>query len=170
MTTTKSKRQRVKDGDILAIKIGHELYAFGRVIDGAIAVYNYTSEDMNKLPDIEDRYFLFIVTVYVDVLSSGEWPRVGRDNLKLSLPRYFKRDQISGKYSIYDCNEEKEYPATRDDCIGMEKLAVWHKEIVEERIRDSLKGVRSRTLGECEWVPVHIKYDEQGRLESSKYE
>jgi|APLak6261703504_1056268.scaffolds.fasta_scaffold34234_2 hypothetical protein len=158
MSTTKPKRQRVKDGDILAIKIGHELYAFGRVIDGAIAVYNYTSEDMNKLPDIEDRYFLFIVTVYSNVLSSGQWPKVGHDGASLVRPNYYMRDEVSGEYSIYNTKDQSETPSNEACCKGMERLAVWHKEIVEERIRDTLQNEKTIWLNDEKWTPYPVKF------------
>lgn len=162
MTTIEPKRQRVKDGDILAIPIGHKLYAFGRVIDGAIAVYNYTSEDMNKLPDLDDRYFLFIVPVYKNVLSSGHWPRVGHDHLQLTLPLYFKRDPLSGNYSIYNCENDSETQSSEKECRGRESLATWHKEVVEDRILSSLAGKRSEWIYDDKWIPYPIRYSDNG--------
>ncbi len=158
MSTTKPKRQRVKDGDILAIPIGHELYAFGRVIDGAIAVYNYTSEDMNKLPDLDDRYFLFIVTVYTNVLSSGYWPRVGHDDKALIRPNYYKREPFSDKYSIYNSYDDSETPSSESECWGMEQLAIWHREIVEERISDTLHNKKTIWLNDEKWTPYPVRF------------
>lgn len=68
-------KQRVKEGDVLAIKLSATKYAFARVFDDAIGVYDkvFASPSM---PDNLGKTFMFVVTVYRDDLTSGAWPKV----------------------------------------------------------------------------------------------
>lgn len=57
--------------------------------------------------------------------------------------RKFKQDLISGELSIYweapDCSWGED-PATRDECAGLERAAVWSPKHIEDRLRDHRAG------------------------------
>ena len=72
----KRKRQRPKLGDIFSIPLPDNTYAFGRLHnEGRLAIYKERSRDMNRIP--ESGEYDFFVCVYSNVLTDGEWPKVG---------------------------------------------------------------------------------------------
>ena len=57
--------------------------------------------------------------------------------------RMFKQDPLNGALSIYWEGPDGawgEEPATRAECAGLERAAVWDPEHVEERLRDRRVG------------------------------
>lgn len=76
-----TKRKRTKLGDIYAIPLPNNRFAFGRRLkDASIALYRYIGESVEDLPQDED--YQFIVGVYDDVLKSGQWPVVANRPFK----------------------------------------------------------------------------------------
>ena len=60
----------------------------------------------------------------------------------MSADRFFKRDSISGKFSIYE-GGGIETPATYDEVVDLECAAVWDPEHVESRLDDHYAGVEN---------------------------
>lgn len=59
---------------------------------------------------------------------------------------FFKQDPINGRFTLYweaDGRAHTE-PATFDDCVGLERAAVWDAEHVEDRLRDHFAGVANK--------------------------
>lgn len=132
----KKGRKRVKVGNVHAIPLPDGRYAFGRMFrDGAIGIYKDTGDTIEDLPD-EEKY-QFIVFLYDDVLTSGDWPVICSRPFSNSEeewpPPTFIEDQVSeGKYSIY--YKEEILSATRDECIGLEETSVWDSNHIIDRI------------------------------------
>jgi hypothetical protein len=141
------KRRKLKLGDVYAIPLPDGNYAFGRTFwDGAIAIYEYISTNIEELPPTEN--YQFIVGVYEHVLKSGEWPVVDNrpfnNDEEIWPPPTCVIDSISGEYSIYYKGEFRE--AKKSDCEGLEVATVWGAEHIIDRImgddkwhKDSLK-------------------------------
>lgn len=100
-------------------------------------------------------------------VKTGQWPVVGRAPLDkgFTLPLQFIQDPLNkNSFSIYDNGQIRR--ATRQECIGLERAAVWEPEHVEERLRDHYAGCRNKWAeslrieddaensepGGCSWV------------------
>jgi hypothetical protein len=128
--------QRIKVGDVLAIPLPDGRFAFCRVLkDAAIGVYDDLAATKDAPPPLDTNYS-FVVGVYRDVLTSGEWPRVLREPFAHEEdawpPPFVVRDVISGDVSIYHKGIMR--PASAEECQGLEPAAVWEKEHILDRI------------------------------------
>ncbi|MCA0984274.1 immunity 26/phosphotriesterase HocA family protein [Halobacillus yeomjeoni] len=129
------KRQRIKTGDVLAIPLPDDTFAFGKIFnDAGIGIYKYIGKDYNDLPQKEE--FQFIVGVYDDVVKSGEWPKVDyrpfEDEESAWSPPSCIFDVISKGSSIYHKGEI--YDSTEDECEGLEVAAIWEGHAIIKRI------------------------------------
>jgi hypothetical protein len=132
----RKKKIKFKVGDVFQISLSNGKYTYGRVYrDASVGIYNHISERPNE-PPIGSRDFMFIVGMYDDVLSSGKCPIIGYDGFEDQEsewpPRYFIKDKISGKYSIYYKGEIK--PSSEEECEGLEEAAVWDLHHIVDRI------------------------------------
>lgn len=55
-----------------------------------------------------------------------------------ATPWFFRQDVISKVLSLYQDGIER--PATREECEGLERAAVWSAEHIENRLDDHLEG------------------------------
>jgi hypothetical protein len=133
-------KKRIKLGDVHAIVLPNQKFAFGRVFwDASIGIYKHIGDNIDDLPTTEE--YQFVVGVYADVLKSGNWPVV--DNRPFSNndekwpPPNCVKDKISGGYSIYYRGEFRK--ASKEECEGLETAAVWEAEHIIDRIMGSDK-------------------------------
>lgn len=86
---------------------------------------------------------LFRVAVHKSAWSTGRWRRLAKVELPPSLlapePKFLQDALHPGKFQLYMGGAI--YPATRSECEGLERAAVWEPAHVEERLRDQLRGV-----------------------------
>ncbi|MAS06728.1 MAG: hypothetical protein CL534_18860 [Ahrensia sp.] len=133
---------------MVAIALADGSYCFGRVLaKPLIAFYdlNSLSKDVSLETVLKSRV-LFRIWVMNRALSSRRWPVVGHASLEnelLAPPVFFRRDAISGKFSLYYQGGTEE-PATREMCEGLECAAVWDPEHVEDRLLDHYRGVPNK--------------------------
>ena len=128
-------RKRIKVGDVYLIDLHNGQYAFGRVLkDAGIAIYKHISDIKDDLPKKED--YQFIVGVYRDVLTSGEWTVVDsrpfNNDDEAWPPPSCIIDKISGEYSIYYKGKIRD--ASKLECEGMEEVAAWDANHIIDRI------------------------------------
>jgi hypothetical protein len=58
-----------------------------------------------------------------------------------TLPLKFIQDPIQRQsFQIYDPNTGNIHPSKKEDCIGLERAAVWEASHVEDRILDHFEG------------------------------
>ncbi|MFF2874981.1 Imm26 family immunity protein [Gottfriedia sp. NPDC057991] len=141
------KRIRRKVGNIYVIPLPNGNYAFGRTFrDASIGIYNHIGMRIEDLPRVED--YQFIVGVYNDVLTSGEWPIVDYRPFETIEeewpPPNCIVDSISGEFSIYHKSEIRK--AFKEECEGLEIAAVWESEHIIDRI-----------MGDEKWTNEYIK-------------
>jgi hypothetical protein len=139
------KRQIGKIGDVIQFKLPNGRYAYGRLYSGiGVAIYRRRS-DCPRNPPIGSRDFLFHVFMYRSVITNCVTPIVGHDPFlkgeDVESPRMYIKDMISGKFEIY--HKGKSVPATRQQCKGLERAAVWDYHHIVDRI---MKGKRSKYL------------------------
>jgi len=141
----KSKRQQRTIGAFVKIQLDKKHHTYARILgDANFAFYDIVAEeDITDLEQIASRPILFIVGVYDFAVTKGRWQKVGKMPLEPELtkcPPEFIQDSIDPtKFSIYE--DGKIRPATREECEGLERAAVWEPEHVESRIRDHYAGV-----------------------------
>ena len=134
-------RQQRTVGAIVEIKLRNNLYSYGRILDKAnFAIYDILTEETLSINEIVKRPVLFIVAVQNDAVTTGRWRKIGKLPLEknlLSLPMKFIQDGlVPNIFKLYDPNTGKTIKATKEDCLGLERAAVWEAKQVEDRIRD----------------------------------
>ncbi|MGA3210294.1 MAG: immunity 26/phosphotriesterase HocA family protein [Terriglobales bacterium] len=140
----KSKKRTV--GDIVKIPLGNGTHIYARVLpDATFAFYDsHVSEEL-ALQTVLERPVLFFVAVMDRAIMKGRWPIVGHISLdeKLQPPPKFIQDPINKDvFRIYENGQIRS--ATRQECVGLERAAVWEPEHVEDRLRDHYAGRRNK--------------------------
>jgi hypothetical protein len=144
------KRQRIKPGDILQVSIDRVSHTYARILnDASVAFYDCkTSEEFRSIEKIISAPVLFIITVDRGALISGEWPKVGsmplEDRLKINPPKYIKTIGYKDRFEIYDNGKIRS--ATKEECVGLELMASWGREHIEERLQCYYSGETSRLM------------------------
>lgn len=110
-----------------------------------MAFYDFGTKINLDLGEIVKKNIAFRIPVTNHSIKSGEWKILG--NLPLSeeikiAPIFFREDAISGEYSLY--RDDVETPCLKEECIGLERAAVWDPEHIEDRLRDHYAGVPNR--------------------------
>ncbi len=144
-----AKRQKRTPGSIVKIDLGDGYHSYARILEAGLAFYDIrTKEDITDMKRIIQKPILFITEVYNHAITKGRWPKVGKvpleDTLK-KVPLKFIQDPIKPEeISIYDPNTGNIRPATREECEGLERAAVWEPEHIEDRLRDHYAGVPNK--------------------------
>jgi len=142
----KPKKVKRRVGDIVKVDLGNQSFCFGRVLDEPLlAFYDLKTDKVMEIDDITRRPLLFKIWVMNHAITSGRWEVIGHRELEgfLTEPTiFFKQDMMSKELSLYVAGEE--HPATRQQCKGLERAAVWDPEHVEDRLRDHYLGVSNK--------------------------
>lgn len=144
MTKAKAKRQKYVVGSVVKVPIDETFHTYAMVLElPLLAFYDAKSEHNVPIDEIISRDILFQVWVMKYAVTSGQWQVIGVAPVPEELqdtPYFFKQDPLSpSTFCLY--RHGQEYPATRDQCRGLERAAVWDPEHVEERLRDYYAGV-----------------------------
>ncbi len=136
-----ASRQQRTPGAILKIDLGDGYHSYARILGKAnYAFYDLkTKVDIKDMSEIVSKPILFIVSVYDDVITRGRWLKVGKLPLEeslQSLPFKFIQDLYTGELEQYNSNTGEIKPATKAECEGLERAAVWEADHVESRLRD----------------------------------
>ncbi|WP_286189982.1 Imm26 family immunity protein [Labrenzia sp. R4_2] len=117
-------------------------FSYGRVLAEPLnAFYDFVSESEADAETVLSQPVKYTLLVMNNAVTSGRWRVISQADLDADLQkpvRFFKQHLISGELSI-NINGES-FPATVQDCIGLECNAVWDAEHVEDRILDEIKG------------------------------
>ncbi|MGS4885691.1 Imm26 family immunity protein [Roseibium sp. MB-4] len=117
-------------------------FSYGRVLaEPLIAFYDFVSESEADAETVLSQPVKYTLLVMNNAVTSGRWRVIGQADLDADLQkpvRFFKQDPFSGKTSLYV--EGKEQPADLEQCIGLERMAVWDAEHIEDRILDEING------------------------------
>jgi hypothetical protein len=150
-------QQRRGEGAVIEIPLGDGRRAFGRLLyEPLIEFFDLEVPDTDSI-DIERIVrapVAFTIYAMNSAVATGRWREVGRSPLtdaeRVSVPRFCKRDALTGELSIYWedplSEEAHEIRATREECEALEPAAVWSAEHVEDRLRDHLDGRPNKWL------------------------
>tara|TARA_R110002073_G_scaffold34432_1_gene102173 strand:+ start:1043 stop:1498 length:456 start_codon:yes stop_codon:yes gene_type:complete len=130
-------------GDIVKVRLEDGDFCFGRILEEPlVAFYDLKTVRISSVEEIVKRPILFKIWVMNHAINSGAWEVIGHHELEDDLKepvRFFKQDPISKGVCLYINSEE--VPATREQCEGLDRAAVWNPEHVEDRLRDHYLGV-----------------------------
>ncbi|MEO1081754.1 MAG: hypothetical protein AAFY29_19505 [Pseudomonadota bacterium] len=129
-------RQNWQKGDILEIGLPHGGTSICQMLDQPEIAF-FSPNDPSQV--------LFRLWVHKSTYCTGRWKKVGKSDippeLAVDVPR-FKQDPLDGSLSIYLSGEER--PATEEECLGLERAAVWEANHVEDRIADHVQGKENK--------------------------
>jgi hypothetical protein len=130
-------------GTFVRIPLADGSFAYGRVLSNPyMAFYNYsTTEPSSDLDEISAKPVLF--TQAVRLLGYDRWANIGNRELggEVAKPvvRFMQDLADFRKCTIFD-SEGMERPATPEECIGLERAAVWDPHQIERRLLDTFMG------------------------------
>lgn len=135
------KKQRRIPGSILEIQLEDQSLSYAQVLKMGVAFFDLNTKDsLTDLNVLLEKPVLFIIEIYDHIITKGRWRIVGNLPIRTDLinpPLKFIQDQLDpDKFELYDPISGDSYPATRDECIGLERAAVWEAEHVEGRLID----------------------------------
>lgn len=138
-----TKRQQYKVGAIVKVPFEGTRHTYARLLTSpVIAFYDAATDIGLPLDDILPRPILFRIAVMKHAITSGRWTVVGVKPLEPSLQEatiFFRQDATNPDHLFFH-QEGHESPATREDCLKLERAAVWEPEHVEERLADYYAG------------------------------
>ena len=139
-----AKRQQRTVGAIVKIPLGDGWHTYAQILPEAdCVVFDARTKKDLAVSEVVSRPVLFRVGVYRHAFTRGGWPKVGaaplRDEFAKPVPKFMQDILQPTSFSIYLGGEIR--PASRAECVGLERSAVWEPEHVESRIRDHYKGV-----------------------------
>ncbi len=140
---SKVKKQKRVVGDVVRIDLGDGTHTYARVLgDAAFAFYDRRVKEELPTARIIGSSILFQIPVMHYAVKKGLWAVVGNEPLDESLmnpPPFFMQDAFNKEvFSIYERGQIR--PATKAECTGLERAAVWDPEHVVDRIRDHYAG------------------------------
>jgi len=146
--TGKSKKRNV--GDVVKIFLGDGTHTYARVLlDASFAVYDSRVTEELPIEEVINRPVLFFVAVMDHAVRKGRWPILGHSPLEDQLrpsPRFIQDPLDKNSFSVYENGHIRR--ATRQECVGLERAAVWEPEHVEARLRDHYAGRKNKMVEE----------------------
>lgn len=142
-----SKFQRYSIGGILKVPLGDGWHTYGQMIgDAQVAFFDARTKTDLPADEIVKRPVLFRLAVDKYAVSKFVWLRIGKadvpDVLKIHEPQFIQDALNPECFRIYCGGVIR--PATRAECEGLERCAVWSPEQVVDRINDHYKGIPNK--------------------------
>ncbi len=128
---------KVKEGLIFCIPLNNGRYAFGKVLEGTWAFFDFVSNTREiEIKNLSSKRFVFKLWVSKFALSKGIWEIIGNSPLTESEKQtqyFYKQDKINQKVWKTITGAE-EIPTTVEECQELELAAVYDPEHVVERL------------------------------------
>lgn len=130
-------------GTFILVPLADGTFSYGRVVkDPYIAFYDLqTPTPLSDLDAIAAAPVLF--TVAVNSSGRGGWSAIGAAPLEGEVarpPRYFIQDP----FDLHDCTIFEvggtSWPASPEECVGLEAASAWAARNVQNRLRDHFEG------------------------------
>lgn len=137
-------------GTFLRIPLDDGSFGYGRVLANPyIAFYDYrTAAPESDLTALASKPILFIQSVRL--VDSARWVNIGAMDLEgdaaKPVVRFMQDLADFRECTIFD-TAGMERKATPEDCIGLERAAVWEPHHIEQRLLDTFTG-RSNAIEE----------------------
>lgn len=136
-------RQKHKAGAFVRIALADGSFGYGRLLESPyVAFYKHrtTSPDL-ELDRIASKPLLFKTAV--NLLALNVWEPIGwralEEHLAQPLVRFKQDVGDFRRCTIFDTAGNRR-AAEPQDCVGLERAAVWEQDSIEERLLDALLG------------------------------
>lgn len=144
-------RQQRTVGAIFAVPLGDGTNTFALALPEADFVFfDARTTVANPPDDLLRSTVLFRVAVHKSAWATGRWQKVSKTVVPLHLqtpqPKFIQDALHPERFEIYLGGSTR--AATREECVGLERAAVWEPEHVEERLVSHYAGTPSKWV-EC---------------------
>jgi Immunity protein 26 len=141
-----ASRQRRIVGAVLRVPLDDRFHAYAWTLPEVdFAFFDLRADFEVAIEEIVRHPIAFRIAIHKSAWTTGRWRRVGKveppPEVLAPVPTFI-RDPFDGRFSIYLLGEIR--PTTREECIGLERCAVWDPEHVEDRLRDHFDGVPNK--------------------------
>ncbi|RYD84146.1 MAG: hypothetical protein EOP84_06330 [Verrucomicrobiaceae bacterium] len=137
-----ARRSAWEIGNVFEVALPGPGFAYGMVIDSPLAAFfDFRFAQRPSIADILSHPVAFRIWVMRSCFGKTGWPVIGSTSVPDALtktPDFYKFDCISRSFSLY--RGQLEEPATREQCLGLERAAVWSAAHVESRLNDHFAG------------------------------
>jgi len=144
-----SKQKEVL-GAFFKVQIDNNYHTYGRIIANYVyAFYDFkTNKEESDLLKIEKSKIIFKIFVNHKAIASGAWKIVGVSELSSELEQtvpFFIQEIGDIRCCWIDLNGNRTKVVV-EDCIGLERLAIWDQVHVEKRLFDYYNGIQNEYL------------------------
>jgi len=163
----KFKRQQRTVGAIVEIPLNNGFKTYARILDEYFAFYNIYTKEQLDIDKIVSSNVLFFGGVFDTAITKGYWLKIGKklplENKLNDVPPFFTQNFINpDKYTIF--KNGKGVPATKEECQGLEYLAVWKAEKMEERLNDHYTGKKNSYVARMKRAELHSSINETKKI------
>ena len=148
--TKSQKRRKLKKitvGDVLEIPLGDGAHIYARVFPGAsYGFYDWRTTEELPIEHVIRLPILFFAAVMDSAVKEGRWQIVSHvplDDRIVPPPKFIQDSLNPNSFSIY-LNSGEIIKATREECLGLERAAVWYPDHMEDRLRDYYAGRKNK--------------------------
>ncbi|MBC3809744.1 hypothetical protein H8K52_20635 [Undibacterium seohonense] len=139
-------RQRRTIGSIVIIPID-DFFIHAQVLPEVDMVFFNTKGKTNLTPDeIVNTQVLFREAVNDDAIRDGRWLKAGKASISKEnsqpLPKFIQDALNPTKFEIYVGGVIRS--AKREECLNLQRCAVWAVNHIEDRIRDYYNGMPNK--------------------------
>lgn len=137
--SNEKKRIRIKTGDIIAIPVLGNKYAYGRVFkDTSIGILKVVSDDIDENIDFSMQEVVLVAGIFDTAIKSGEWPIIkncpfNSEDESWSPPRFIQDPIDANKFRVYHKGEMR--PTTKEDIKGLDQFLIFKPYQLIERIK-----------------------------------
>ena len=146
---TRMTKQQRSVGAVHAVPLSDGTTCFALTLPEADFAF-FDSRAKEALPPMEllAKPILFRVAVHKSAWVTGRWPKVSKigvpSHLLAPQPKFIQDALHPDRIEIYLGGNVR--PASRAECEGLERAAVWEPGHVEDRLRDHYAGVANPWL------------------------
>lgn len=136
---------KIKKGDVFQFKLPNDKYAYGRAFDDTtFGFYKTITDNPDKIPEI-DEYF-FVIWLQSEVIEDGTYPIIGNKPFRTeeegTPPLMGGVHELYG-YAIYEDDDIRK--ATKEECQGLEPMAIFDIDSVIDRIMNIIGENKSES-------------------------
>ena len=137
------RKQRHKPGSFVRIVLADGSFGYGRLLESPYAAFyqHRTMSPDSDLDGIGSKPVLFKTAVRH--LALGSWEMIGwrtlEQHLRQPLVRFMQDVGDFRRCTIFDTAGNSR-TAEPQECVGLERAAVWEQDSIEERLLDALLG------------------------------
>ena len=138
-------------GNIAEIKLSGA-WSYAQVIEAPLmGFYAPRPEKISSVSSLVGEDFQFQIWVMKYAIGKKGWPLIGHLDLtekQKNGPWFSKKDQISKRLTKYHSITSEEIASNMEECLPLERAAVWDPVHIESRLLDAMTGVPNKWV-EC---------------------